>query len=326
VLTPREIKSKEMIPPRLMVKMNIAGAFSLFKVLLTSLGTIKAMKAAKVETVYLQPTRPYTLPTSLPSDIPHATQKYLRLTLFCDSEAPLVHALAKQLGAGQKTPWEFAQAAFEFTKRNITLEVIPMDDVVPTLERGTGTCIHKISVFIALCRAAGIPGRYKFFALTMLDAWMEPAMTRAPLMKKWYDAMGLFLLHGEGEVYIDGKWIPADVGAEPTRQANSGMPITKLGEDSIGLWLFPIPGTMFRRESIPLGLGLPSRLLMDYLVPSSVVGINAGIMEQIRNGERIIREAGGEQAYDALARKKRRQQAPRADLQAHDSIVFENEK
>jgi hypothetical protein len=309
-----------------MLKMNIAGVFALFKVMLTNLPTMKAMKSMKAENHYTRPTPPYTLPTSLPTSIPHSTQRYLRPTLFCDSEAPLVQALAKQLGAGQKSPREFAEAAFEFAKRNIILEITPIDDVVPTIRRGTGTCIHKMSVFIALCRAAGIPARYKFYALTMLDEWVAPEFARAPLMKKWYDAMGLFLLHGEGEIMIDGKWIPADVGAEPPRQANSGMPITVLGEESIGLWFFPIPGTMFIRESIPLGLALPSRFLMDYLVPSSVEGINTGIQDQIRSGIQIIEKAGGEKAYDAEARKKRRQQAPRAALQASDSIVFEDKE
>ena len=44
MLTPWEIKRKEMIPPRLMIKMNIGGAFFLIKVLLLNLGTLKMMK------------------------------------------------------------------------------------------------------------------------------------------------------------------------------------------------------------------------------------------------------------------------------------------
>ncbi len=86
-----------------------------------------------------------------------------------------------------------------------------------------------------------------------------PAMEHAPLMKEWSDAMGMFLGHGAGEACIDGEWVIADAGAEPTRQASAWMPVTKLGEDAAGLWLFPVPGTTFARESIPLGLGIPSR-------------------------------------------------------------------
>ncbi len=309
-----------------MIQMNIGGAFFLLKVLLFNLGTLKMMKNQKSKQVYVRPTPPYMIPSYVP-DLKHCVseEKYLRPTLYCNCRAPEIIALAHQLGAYQKTEREFAEAAFEFAKRKIILEITPLDDVDATIKRGTGTCLHKISVFIALCRAAGIPARYKFFALTMLDNWMAPALDHAPLMKQWYDAMGYFLLHGEGEVYIDGNWITADVGAEPQRQAASWIPVTKLGEDSAGLWLFPIPGTTFCRESIPLGLGTPSQILMKHLVPSSVTGINIGILEQIEKGRKIIEDTGGEAAYDAEARKRRRQASIKTELMKdHGSIVFED--
>jgi hypothetical protein len=319
-----EIKQKEMMPPLLMIKMNIRGFFSLMKVIVLNLRTFRMMKNQENTPVYRRPIPGYTIP-KYKSEIKscQSNEKYLRPTLFCECRAPEIIAMAHSLGAYQKSDHEFAEAAFEFVKRKIILEIIPLDDVVPTLKRGTGTCVHKISLFIALCRAAGIRARYKFFALTMLDTWMAPALEHAPLMKKWYDAMGFFLLHGEGEVYIEGKWITADVGAEPQRQAASWMPVTKLGEDSAGLWLFPIPGTTFRRESVPLGLGIPSQILMRKLVPNQVAGINIGILEQIENGGKLMDGMGGETLYDTEARKRRRQTAQKSDLlKNHSSIIF----
>jgi hypothetical protein len=323
MLTPWEIKRKEMIPPLFMIKMNIAGAFFLIKIILTNLGTFKDMKSQKV--IYKRPTPQYTIPEyKLEMKSSNSEEKYLRPTLYCDCRKPEIVGLAHKLGAYQKSDREFAEAAFEFAKRKIILEIIPLDDVDEVLRRGTGTCIHKMSVFIALCRAAGIPARFKFFSLTMLDTWMGTSMERAPLMKQWYDAMGAFLIHGEGEVYLEGKWITADVGAEPQRQAAAWMPVTKLGEDSAGLWLFPIPGTTFVRESIPLGLGIPSQILMKWLAPASVAGVNVGILEQIEKGKKIIEETGGETAYDSEARKKRKQATPKTDLlQKSDNIIFE---
>ena len=326
MLTPWEIKRKEMMPPLLMLRMNLRGIFFLLKVVMKNLGTFRKMRTQNDATVYVRPKPDYVIPAYIP-DMKSccSEEQYLRPTLFCDCRAPEIVAIAHALGAYQKSDREFAEAAFEFAKRKVILEIIPMDDVVPTLKRGTGTCLHKISLFIALCRAAGVPARYKFFALTILDEWAMPAMEHAPLMKEWYDAMGMFLLHGEGEVCIDGAWVTADAGAEPQRQASAWMPVTKLGEDSAGLWLFPVPGTTFVRESIPLGLGIPSRILMNHLVPKQAVGINIGILEQIEKGRKLIKDMGGEAAYDAEARRRRQQAAPKGELlKNHERIVFED--
>jgi hypothetical protein len=327
MLTPWEIKQKEMIPTRHMLQMNIGGLFFVLKMLLSNLGTFKMLKNPRTKNVYIRPTPSYTIPPYSPEmKSCNSEEKYLRPTLFCNCRAPEIIALAHQLGAYQKTDKEYAEAAFEFAKRKIILEQTSLDDVTRIVHRGTGTCLHKISVFIALCRAAGLPARYKFFALTLLDDFVAPSLDRVPLLKQWSDAMGYFLLHGAGEVYIDGKWITADVGAEPTRQAASWMPITKLGEDGVGLWLFPIPGSTIIRESIPLGLGIFSRILMNHLVPNSVAGLNIGIIEQIEKGKKIIEEAGGEAAYDAEARRRRRQSSIKDELlKKQDNIVFEGD-
>ncbi|MCJ7571423.1 MAG: transglutaminase family protein [Candidatus Thermoplasmatota archaeon] len=282
------------------------------------------MKKQGQKNIYMRPKLTYNIPKYKSSmKFCNLDEKYLRPTLYCDCRAPEIIALANELGAFKKSDREFAETAFEFAKRKIILEIIPLDGVVEVLQRGTGTCIHKISLFIALCRAAGIRGRYKFYALKMLDQWMQPAIDHAPLMKQWYDAMGYFLLHGEGEIYLDGKWIPADVGAEPQRQAAAGLPVTKLGEDSIGLWLFPIPGTITRRESVPLGLGFTGNLLIKRVAPDSVAGINIGILEQIERGGKIIEETGGEKTYDTMTRKKREPEKPKIELDEKKEIIFE---
>ena len=324
MMTPWEIKRKEMMPPLLMLRMNLRGIFFLLKVVMKNLGTFRKLRAQNDAMVYMRPKPDYMIPAYAPEmKCCSSEEQYLRPTLFCDCRAPEIVAMAHALGAYQKSDREFAEAAFEFAKRKVILEIIPMDDVVATLKRGTGTCLHKISLFIALCRVAGIPARYKFFALTILDEWAMPAMEHAPLMKEWSDAMGMFLLHGEGEAFIDGKWVTADAGAEPTRQASAWMPVTKLGEDSAGLWLFPVPGTTFVRESIPLGLGIPSRILMNHFVPKQATGINIGILEQIEKGRKLIKDMGGEAAYDAEARRRRQQAAKGELLKNHDKIVFE---
>jgi hypothetical protein len=325
MLTPWEIKSKEYLPPLIMVKMNIMGVLSLLKILLLNLKSVKNARKQEKKNIYVNPKLTYKIPQYKEGmKNCNSEEKYLRPTLYCNCRAPEVIALANELGAYKKSDLEFAQSAFEFAKRKIILQFVPLDDIPETLKRGTGTCVHKNSVFIALCRAAGLPARYKFYALTMLDEWMQTPLDNAPLMKKWYDVMGSFLLHGGAEVFIDGKWISADAGAEPERQAMAWLPITKLGEDAVGVWLFPIPGTIIKRESVPLGLGLPSRVLMKKLLPNSVVGLNIGVLKQIEEGRRIIEESGGEIPYDKMAREKRAKAMPKPSVEKKSNkIIFE---
>jgi hypothetical protein len=234
-------------------------------------------------------------------EVRRSDRRYLRPTRYCNPQAPEVVALAHSLGAHQKTDVEYAGAAFEFAKEQLTLEITPIDAVEMTLRRGTGTCFDLISVFIALCRAAGVPARYKIFAMDMIQNWRSAVIDVDPLLKKWYDSLGYFLLEGEGEAYVDGQWRVAHVGPTAERQAASGIPITRFGEDSLGVWFHAKPGTVMRLESLPLGLAAGSRVL-HAISPGSMERVNISVQKQIEKGRRVIAEAGGVQAYDVKAR------------------------
>jgi hypothetical protein len=251
-----------------------------------------------------------------------ADEKYLRPTRYCNSRAPEVIALANALGAYQVPDHEFAEAAFQFAKEKMPLEICPVDSVEETLRRGTGTCFQLISVFIALCRAAGIKARYKIFSSTMIQAWREAMVDVDPLVRRWYDSLGYFLLEGEGEAYVDGRWMTAHVGPTAERQAAAGIPITRFGEDSLGIWFFARPGTIMRVESVPLGMGWGSRLL-HWISPGSMERVNVSVQQQIQRGRDIFAEMGGAQAYDDHARSRQGPPAPTVDMQPRDEIVFE---
>jgi hypothetical protein len=324
MLTPWEIVKKEMIPPAHLVRKNMASSLALFKVLLLNRGLVRKIKQLNKDAIEAMPPRKYDLPGFGPGMRNlSADRKYLRPTLYCNCRAPEVTAMAHRLGLGEKPDREFAAAAFEFTKRNITVQMVALDDVDRTLERGTGSCLQKIAVFVALCRAAGIPARFKFCALTRLDDIFAASLQNAPLVKKWFDAMGNFLLHGEGEALIDGRWVIADVSSGPQWQAAAGLPITRFGETSVGLWIFPVPGSSFTRESLSLGMGSSTRMLFDKFLASSIPGFNLGFLQQIEKGRKIIEAAGGEAAYDAEARRRHAPIASRADLvRDNDNIIF----
>jgi hypothetical protein len=319
----REMKDKGYIPQKTYLKLMIGGGLSLSKVLLTSPSDLKKLRVIHgSKGRFIRPNRPYELPPfeeGMKCTI--SDEKYLRPTLYCNPCAPEVVALAHKLGAFKKSDYEFAKAAFEFTKENLDLEICPMNNVEETIQRGAGTCFHLITVFIALCRCAGIKARYKMFAMNMIKAWYDVLVEADPLVKKWYDSMGYFMIEGEGEAFIDGKWVVAHVGPTAERQAAAGIPITMFGEDSLGVWFFAIPGTIMYMESIPYGLGGATNLLRK-IAPGSMERVNISIQHQNEMGRKIIKDAGGKEAYDAMARKKLGPKAPSIDLSDKKGIVF----
>jgi len=284
---------------RLMLK----GVFSISQLVLTSASQIKALRQTKPsEKHYIRPERRYELPV-YDADMPHRVSdaRYLRPTRTCNCRAPEVIAVANHLGAFEKTDVEFAEAAFSFAKEMTTLEIRPIQPVEETLRLGTGTCFELITLFIALCRAVGIPARYKIFSTNMIQAWRDSTIGADPLASKWYDALDNFLFEGEGEAFVDGEWRVAHVGPTAERQAASGIPVTRFGEDSLGVWFTAKPGTIMYLESLPRGIITGSKLL-HRISPASMERINISVLEQIEKGSKIIEEAGGVEVYDKRAR------------------------
>lgn len=323
MLSLREIKDKGYVPQKTQFLMLTGGSIGLAKTLLFNLGDLKKLRVIPDSAErYIRPTRPYDLPT-YDSSMKYCTsdEKFLRPTLFCNHHEPEVIALAHQLGAYQVSDKEFAEAAFHFVKEKMSLEIMPLTEVGSTIRRGTGTCIHLISVFIALCRAAGIKARYKMFAMNMIKAWYDAVVDVDPLVKKWYDSMGYFMIEGEGEAFIDGKWVVAHVGPKAERQAAASIPITKFGEDSLGTWFHAIPGSIMYMESLPFGLGRGIQFL-KMIAPGSMERVNISIQKQIANGKKIIEDAGGIDAYDIKAREKKEISKPTLDLSEKKEIIF----
>lgn len=301
----------------------VKGLSSLSKVFLSNMGALRRLRESDTDgPSSVRTPRRYELP---PYDegMPYCDrdERYLRPTLYCNSHAPEVVALANKLGAFEMSDRAFAERAFDFAKRKVTLEVLPMDDVAATLRRGTGTCLHEISVFVALCRAAGIKARYKLYAPEMIEAWSNTFIVD-PVMQEWYDAMGYFMLHGEGEAYVDGSWEVVDVGPTPERQAAAGIPITEFGQDSIGVWFAPKPHSMMHPESFPYGLGLLLKLA-HVVAPGTIEKVNAAVQQQIAAGKRVLAEAGGEAAYNQAIREQHTP-SPKMQLEPTQQIVFES--
>lgn len=321
----REMKDKGYIPQKMYIKMMMGGAVSLSKTLLFNMGDLKKLRNIPPSSErFIRPKREFDIPKyTKDMKFANSDEKYLRPTLFCDHTEPEVIAIANKLGAFKKSDGEFAEAAFYLVKEKMMLEILPFSGVGETFNRGTGTCFHLITAFIALCRAAGIKARYKVFAMNMIQAWYDAVVEVDPLIKKWYDSMGYFMLEGEGEAFIDGKWVVAHVGPKAERQAAAGIPITKFGEDSIGNWFFAIPGTIMRMESMPYAMGTAARLLKK-IAPGSMERVNISILKQIEKGRKIIEDAGGLEAYDKKARIDKGPEIPDYKIEDTKEIIFED--
>lgn len=316
----REMKERGYIPQTTFIKMITAGAFSLGKIILTNISDLKNLRDFNIDTnFYVRPNRKFVLPKYEKSmKFCNSDEKYLRPTLYCNSHDPKIIAIANKLGAFKKSDYEFAESAFEFSKRNLTLEILVLDEVDDTLNRGTGTCLHINSVFAALCRAAGIKARYNLFAAIESQSMYDDVYD--PMMRRWYDALGYFSIEGDIEVYVDGKWVKSHAGPTPERQAAMGCPITRFGESSIGMWFDAIPGTMMKSESLPYGVGFLSKILMK-IAPSTVNSINLNIHKQIEKGKGILGEVG-EDVYDRQTREKFRLKVPKIALKKDKNIIF----
>ncbi|MDD1720854.1 MAG: transglutaminase family protein, partial [Euryarchaeota archaeon] len=264
----------------------------MIKTLLKNPGVLKKLWAMDPdEKRYVRPPREYELPP-FREDMKYCTsdEKYLRPTRWCNPREPEVIALANELGAYALSDYEFAEAAFWFIKTKLLAEMLPINSVGVTLRRGTGTCIHLTSAFIALCRAAGIKARYKTFRMHLSPTMLSQVQTEGEAATG--SVLNSGVPEGEAEVCIDGKWVVGHVAMRPELFAVSGLPIPKFGEDPIDLTFDLIPGTVKRFEEIPLTQGIELRVFMT-LLPAAMERASVLIVDKCSMGRRVIEEAGG---------------------------------
>ena len=131
-------------------------------------------------------------------------EEYLIPTEICDCDNPEVKQKANELIEGTKTPKEAAISIFKFVRDNI---LFAGDKLYPvkaseTLKKGTGFCVPKTNLQIALLRAVNIPARYHQLELdrNCLKNIVE-SLDNLP-KTIWY--------HPTCECYLDEKWIACD--------------------------------------------------------------------------------------------------------------------
>ncbi len=307
-------------PPAIIFRRLVSGTFFLLKFAIFNRSKLKKLnRLNQSEKKYTRPTRRFHLPEYKPG-MKYCTQnrQYLRPTRYCNSHAPEIIALADQLGAYRKSDRDFAEAAFEFIKHSIDIEILPLDNAENTLRRGTGTCLHRVALLVALCRTAGIMSRYKLY--TLADS-MDETVSDDRFGRQWNEELGNLLFHGEAEVYIDNEWIAGSIGLTAERQASRNLPITRFGEVALGVWYSVNPESIVQLESIPCGFDVLMKFVYR-MAPKAIDNVNKNLQEQCARGRAILIEKG-EQAYDAEARRNFKQPMPQAVMKERKEITFE---
>jgi len=136
-----------------------------------------------------------------PSDIPWNPadySRYLRATTLGPIDGA-VGNLAREIVKGEKTVLEKARAIYDWTVKKMYRDPetrgCGKGDVCALLERPGGKCTDISSVFVALCRAAGVPAR-EIFGIRL-------AKENDTEITKWQHCWAEFFLPGTG-------WVPAD--------------------------------------------------------------------------------------------------------------------
>lgn len=260
---------------------------------------IRASREAKRRAQELMPAK-----TALPYEIPvyqegmpycKSDEPYLKPTYLCESDAPEIIAVANKLGSFQKSDREYVQACFDFVKKNIEFTFFqPVLGAVGTLRSGRGICLDNVGLFIALCRAGGIPARYRIYNEALVTSAYEVLTADDPVLRDWYNSMGHFIMHASAEALYDGQWVVGEFLLTPELEAGLGLPLSRLGDDASGAWCYRLRDAIVRLDSIPPSIAKGMSLAIKFM-GGLFMGVELRLQERIRQGRRILEEMGEEE-------------------------------
>jgi hypothetical protein len=121
---------------------------------------------------------------------------------LADDDHPLVRNTAERLTRGEASPRGKLEKLFYFVRDEIRFGFPQDGDLVKaseTIGLGMGQCNTKGALFLALCRAAGIPARIHF-------SLIKKKIQRGLFTGIGYLLMPPLISHSWLEVMIDGKW------------------------------------------------------------------------------------------------------------------------
>jgi sugar lactone lactonase YvrE len=128
----------------------------------------------------------------IPADI---SARYLQDDEKYQLNDPVIKEAVTSVTAGQTNPYWISRDIFDYLREKLVYKRTGGWDIAPTvLKRGSGSCSEYAFVYIALCRAAGVPARYV-----------------GSVVVRGEEASFDYVYHRWVEVYLPGYgWIPVD--------------------------------------------------------------------------------------------------------------------
>jgi transglutaminase-like putative cysteine protease len=101
-------------------------------------------------------------PSSLrrPKRPPRQVRNHLEPSPLIESRDPQIKSLAKEITDGRERAWDQVEAIYDWVRANIRYEFdAELKGALAALRQGKGDCEELTSLFVALCRAQGVPAR-----------------------------------------------------------------------------------------------------------------------------------------------------------------------
>jgi len=96
----------------------------------------------------------------IPKAAPAAVRRFLSVSPGIEIGDERILQLAQQLGAGEANEWQRIEKIYDWVRDNIEYEFDKeLRGAVAALQAGKGDCEELTSLFIAICRARGVPAR-----------------------------------------------------------------------------------------------------------------------------------------------------------------------
>ncbi len=132
--------------------------------------------------------------------------EYIEPTEFCDCRNDVIIKKSNELIGQTSIPKDAAIKIFNFVRDEIPFEAYRADErASDTLQRGTGFCVTKSNLQIALLRAIGIPARYHHVHLRKeILSGVIPAASLDLIPE------GVITYHPWCECYLNNNWVSCE--------------------------------------------------------------------------------------------------------------------